>query len=129
MINTVARPLLVFITFGFSLLFLFYSSKDVWGYPFSNTTHNAEAWIYFLSESLIRLALVYIIWTLEPVFIKSMTAALWLTIADTVDYVLTCNEKWVESWPDWATLNTFSVGIFGIVFVGELINYLRHARS
>lgn len=126
--NQIARPLLVFITFGFSFLFLFYDTKQVWGYPFSDTTHNAEAWIYFLSESLIRLAFVYIIWTLEPVFIKSMTAALWLMIADTVDYVLTCNEKWVESWPDWATLNIFSIVIFGLVFVFELLKYLRHGR-
>lgn len=125
-----ARPIMMFITFAFSLFFMFYSTKEIWWYPFSDTTHNAEAWIYFLSESLIRVILAYIIWELESVFRWSATTFLWLNVADTVDYVLTCNEKWVQSWPNWATLNTFSVAIFGLVFVPELIiRFKQYASS
>lgn len=113
--------LLLGITLAFAVLFLLYDSDQVWGYPLSKTTHNAEAWIYFLSESLIRLALAYVIWEIEPLYRRTATCFLWLMFADTVDYILTCNEKWHPDLPEWATLNTLSIAIFGCVFVSEVI--------
>ncbi len=121
MMRDAVRMLLLAFTLAFSVLFILYSSDEVWGYPFSEQKHNAEAWIYFLSESLIRLVLAYVIWELEPVYRKTATCFLLLMVADTVDYILTCNEKWHPALPKWATLNVFSIAIFGYVFVSEVI--------
>lgn len=122
------RMLLLAFTLAFAVLFILYSSDEVWGYPFSEQKHNAEAWIYFLSESLIRLVLAYVIWELEPLYRGTATCFLWLMVADTVDYILTCNSKWHPALPNWATLNVFSIAIFGCVLVGEMIKKHGTAR-
>jgi len=119
------RPILVLIGLAFSILFALFDTSRVWGYPFSQTTHNAEAWIWFLCRDLFVVLLAYIWWQLEHEFPKSAKCFLILSILYTVDYVLTCNEPWFANLPKWATFNVAKFPIFGFVFVHELIKYLK----
>jgi len=120
-----SRPILILIGLGFSILFAFFDTERVWGYPFSDTTHNAEAWIWFLCRDLFVVVLAYNYWQLEHEFPQSATCFLLISIAYTVDYVLTCNEPWGPDLPKWSTFNVAKFFIFGFVFVPELIKYLR----
>lgn len=124
-LKSATRPLLLLITLALGMLHEFYDTDIVWGYLFSDSTHNAEAWIYFLCEHLIVIALAYDYWQVEPEFRKCATAFLWLSVVDLVDYILTCNDPWFSFLPEWATVNVFKFPIFGFVIVRELIKNLK----
>lgn len=118
-----SRPILLLIGLAFSIMFALFDTERVWGYPFSDTTHNAEAWVWFLCRDLFIVILAYNYWQLEYEFPKSATCFLILSIVYVVDYVLTCNEPWYPGLPKWATLNVAKFPIFGFVLVREVIKH------
>lgn len=120
------RMLILFSTLAFSILFLFYETDRMWGFPFSKQVINAESWIYFFSEHFILVLLAFVIWQLEPEYKRVALVFLLIQIVDCVDYCLTYGERWTPHLPSW---NILKVAIFGLSIVMELPKLRNGTRS
>ena len=110
------RLFLLFVTLGFSVLFMFYRPQGEVGFMFSDVVLHADTWVYFLFEHLILVILAMIIWELDPKYKMAALTFLLIQIVDTVDYCLTYGSPWIPPYLGW---NSLKILIFGIVVIIE----------
>lgn len=109
-----SRPIILFTTLAFSVVFLFFNMNGEMGFPFSDMVLTVETWFYFLFEHIIVLLLAIVILELEHEFKLSARVFVWIQALDTVDYCLTYGESWSNYMPSF---NIMKVTVFGIVML------------
>ncbi len=81
-----------------------------------------QTWVYFISESLIKIILAYLLWAEAKKYKFVFFIFLWIQIFDLMDYLLSYNSVWFEIGNGPVSMNTVSIVIFAWAVLREFIN-------